>query len=73
VLPLVVFALLFGLALTALAAERRATVVNLFEAIADTLLVIITWVLWIARSACFALAYSVGAAAGGAAFRRLGH
>jgi Na+/H+-dicarboxylate symporter len=73
VLPLVVFALLFGLALTRLAAERRATVVNLFEAIADTLLVIITWVLWVAPIGVFALAYSVGAAAGGAAFAGLGH
>jgi Na+/H+-dicarboxylate symporter len=73
VLPLVVFALLFGLALTRLASERRATVVNLFEAIADTLLVIITWVLWVAPIGVFALAYSVGAAAGGAAFAGLGH
>jgi Na+/H+-dicarboxylate symporter len=73
VLPLVVFALLFGLALTRLVAERRASVVNLFEAIADALLVIITWVLWIAPIGVFALAYSVGAAAGGAAFAGLGH
>ncbi len=73
VLPLVVFALLFALALTRLAAERRATVVNLFDAIADTLLVIISWVLWIAPIGVFALAYSVGAAAGGEAFAGLGH
>jgi Na+/H+-dicarboxylate symporter len=73
VLPLVVFALLFALALTRLAAERRSTVVNLFSAIADTLLVIIGWVLWIAPIGVFALAYSVGAAAGGAAFAGLGH
>ncbi len=73
VLPLVVFAFLFALALTRLAAEHRATVVNLFSAISDTLLVIIGWVLWIAPIGVFALAYSVGAAAGGAAFAGLGH
>jgi Na+/H+-dicarboxylate symporter len=73
VLPLVVFAVLFALALTRLTAERRATVVNLFDAIAETLLVIIGWVLWIAPIGVFALAYSVGAAAGGKAFAGLGH
>ena len=73
VLPLVVFAMLFALALTRLPADRRATVVNLFSVIADALLVIIGWVLWIAPVGVFALAYSVGAAAGGAAFAGLGH
>jgi len=73
VLPLVVFALLFALALGKLAQARRALVVDLFEAIADALLVIIGWVLWIAPLGVFALGFSVGAAAGGAAFTGLGH
>jgi Na+/H+-dicarboxylate symporter len=73
VLPLVVFALLFALALTRLSAERRSIVINLFDTVADALLVIIGWVLWIAPVGVFALAYSVGAAAGGAAFAGLGH
>ena len=73
VLPLVVFATLFALALTRLSAERRATIVSLFDAIAEALLVIIGWVLWIAPVGVFALAYSVGAVAGGAAFAGLGH
>ena len=73
VLPLVVFATLFALALTKLSAERRATIVSVFDAVAEALLVIIGWVLWIAPVGVFALAYSVGAVAGGAAFAGLGH
>ena len=41
VLPLVVFTLLFALATTRIAAQGRRTLVGLFDAIADTLLVII--------------------------------
>ncbi len=73
ILPLVVFAVLFALALGRISATGRRTVVGLFEAIADTLLVIIGWVLWIAPLGVFALAYTVGSAAGGAAFAGLGH
>ena len=73
VLPLVVFAVLFALALAKIPAEGRRSIVTLFEAIADTLLVIIRWVLWIAPLGVFALAFTVGSAAGGAAFAGLGH
>jgi Na+/H+-dicarboxylate symporter len=73
VLPLVVFAVLFALALAKISAEGRRTIVGLFEAIADTLLVIIQWVLFIAPLGVFALAYTVGSSAGGAAFAGLGH
>ena len=73
VLPLVVFAVLFALALAKISAEGRRSIVALFEAIADALLVIIRWVLWIAPVGVFALAFTVGAAAGGAAFAGLGH
>ena len=73
VLPLVVFAVLFALALSKISADGRRSIVNLFEAIADALLVIIRWVLWIAPIGVFALAYTVGSSAGGAAFTGLGH
>src|SRR5205085_11982558 len=72
-LPLVVFATLFALALTRLSSQQRVLVVGLFDAIAEALLVIIGWVLPVAPIGVFALAYSVGAAAGGAAFAGLGH
>jgi proton glutamate symport protein len=73
ILPLVVFSVLFALALGAISAGGRASIVAFFEAIADALLVIIGWVLWIAPLGVFALALTVGAAAGGSAFAGLGH
>jgi Na+/H+-dicarboxylate symporter len=73
VLPLTIFALLFGLALTRLAAPARKSVVILFEAIGDAFVVIIEWVLLLAPLGVFALAFTVGSAAGGAAFAGLGH
>ena len=73
VLPLVVFALLFALAATRIPQQGRRSLIGLFEAVADALLVIIGWVLWIAPLGVFALAFTVGASAGGAAFAGLGH
>ncbi|HEY6049388.1 MAG TPA: dicarboxylate/amino acid:cation symporter [Sphingomicrobium sp.] len=73
VLPLVVFALLFGLALTRVGRTGRAAVVNFFEAVAEALLVIIAWVLALAPIGVLALAFTVGNEAGGAAFAGLGH
>lgn len=73
VLPLVVFALLFALAVTRIGQQGRRSLVGLFEAISDALLVIIGWVLWIAPVGVFALAFTVGASAGGAAFAGVLH
>jgi Na+/H+-dicarboxylate symporter len=73
VLPLTVFAVIFALALTKIASAARRAVVDLFDAIAEALLVVIAWVLAIAPMGVFALAFTVGAAAGGAAFAGLGH
>ena len=73
VLPLVVFSVLFALALASIPAPGRRLIVDLFEAVADALLVIIGWVLWVAPLGVLALAYTVGSAAGGSAFAGLGH
>lgn len=73
VLPLVVFALLFALAVATLPKPRRVMLVDFFEAIADALLVIIGWVLRIAPVGVFALAFTLGASAGGAAFTGVLH
>ncbi|HWJ37366.1 MAG TPA: cation:dicarboxylase symporter family transporter [Sphingomicrobium sp.] len=73
VLPLTVFAVLFALALTRIPAEGRRAVVVLFDAISEALLVVITWVLAVAPIGVFALAFTVGSTAGGAAFAGLGH
>jgi Na+/H+-dicarboxylate symporter len=65
--------MLFALAVTRIQGDRRRALTGLFEAIADALLIIIGWVLWIAPLGVLALAFSVGASAGGAAFAGLGH
>lgn len=63
-LPLVVFALFFGFALTRIAAERRAQVIGLCQGIADTMIVIVHWVLLAAPLGVFALMLAVCAQAG---------
>ena len=73
ILPLVIFSLLFAIAITRIEAKRRRTLVALFEAIVDAMLMIIAWVLWIAPVGVFALAFAVGAGSGAAAFAGLAH
>ena len=73
ILPLVVFSVLFALALGFISEAGRRSLVTFFEAVGDALLVVIAWVLWIAPLGVFALALVVGSAAGGAAFAGLGH
>jgi Na+/H+-dicarboxylate symporter len=67
------FAVLFALALTRVEVSKRELVVGFFDTSAEALLVIIGWVLLIAPIGVFALAFTVGSAAGGAAFAGLGH
>lgn len=71
--PLVVFALLFGLALTRIRAELRSGLTNVFQAVMDTMLVLVQWVLLVAPIGVFALALIVGAKAGFGAAGALGH
>lgn len=64
VLPLVVFALFFGFAATQLPAQQRQPMVGLFRSIADTMIIIVRWVLYAAPLGVFALALGVGLLAG---------
>jgi Na+/H+-dicarboxylate symporter len=73
ILPLILFTLVFAFALTRLPSEPRERLTSFFQAVADTMLVVIGWVLWIAPVGVFALAYVVGARAGGSAFGALLH
>ncbi len=73
ILPLILFTLVFAFALTRLPKGPRERLVGVFQAIADTMLVVINWVLWIAPVGVFALAYVDGARAGGEAFGALLH
>ncbi len=63
-LPLVVFALFLGFALTRIEAKRRALLMEFFQAVADAMIVIVRWVLWIAPLGVFALILSVCARSG---------
>lgn len=73
ILPLILFVLVFAFAMVRLPEEPRERLVGFFQAIADTMLVVIGWVLWIGPIGVFALAYVVGARAGGTAFGALLH
>jgi len=73
ILPLVVFSVLFALALGYITEQGRRSIVGLFEAIGDALIVVIEWVLWVAPLGVFALAFTVGSTAGSSAFAGLGH
>ena len=54
-LPLIVFALAFGLAITRLEPVRRAQLAGFFAAVADASLVLVRWILWTAPIGVFAL------------------
>jgi Na+/H+-dicarboxylate symporter len=71
-LPLVVFALFFGFALTRIEAERRARMLELVQALADTMIVIVRWVLWAAPLGVFALVLTVCATVGASVLGALG-
>lgn len=73
ILPLVVFATLFGFALTRIPAEGRERIIAFFRAIAEAMIVIVNWLLWLGPIGVFALAYVVGVRAGGGAFGALLH
>ncbi|MEO5810522.1 MAG: dicarboxylate/amino acid:cation symporter [Rhodanobacter sp.] len=63
-LPLVVFALFLGFALTRIADARRALLLEFFQALADAMIVVVRWVLWAAPVGVFALILAVSARSG---------
>ena len=72
-LPLVIFSLLFGFAATLIETELRASLITFFQAIVETMLVIVRWVLWLAPIGVFALAFGVGYHSGIGAAGALGY
>jgi Na+/H+-dicarboxylate symporter len=64
ILAVVVFTLAFAIALLFIPAERRAAVVQLSQAVAAAMLVLLGWVLWAAPLGIAALAFSLAAKAG---------
>nr|WP_315474883.1 cation:dicarboxylase symporter family transporter [uncultured Sandarakinorhabdus sp.] len=72
-LPVVTFIAVFALAATQLDDDRRRSLVGLFDAVKDAMLVLVGWIFVIAPLGVFALAVSVGIKAGLGAFGLLGH
>ena len=72
-LPLTIFFALFAIALTRIPAEQGERLLGFFHALANTMLVLIGWVLWIAPLGVAALAFGVGLRSGGGAFAALAH
>lgn len=63
-LPVVIFALVFGFAVAAGPGERRAGLATFFEWIRETMLVIVGWILVLAPIGVFMLALELGAKTG---------
>ncbi|HEY0102569.1 MAG TPA: dicarboxylate/amino acid:cation symporter [Brevundimonas sp.] len=73
ILGIVVFAIVFGFAATRLPARLRQPMTVFFEAVAETMIVIVHWVLLAAPVGVFALSLGVGLRAGLGAAGVLGH
>jgi Na+/H+-dicarboxylate symporter len=63
-LPLIVFTIAFGVALTRVAPERRAAVTGFFAGLADAMMVLVGWVISLAPIGVFALAAPLAARMG---------
>ena len=70
-LPLIVFTLMFAVALARLDRTRREPVVHLFESVGDAMLVVVRWVLWFAPVGIFALAFGLASRLGAQAAKAL--
>ncbi|HUQ13999.1 MAG TPA: cation:dicarboxylase symporter family transporter [Novosphingobium sp.] len=73
ILPLIVFVALFALAATRLVAGQRDTLVGLFDAIGEAMLLIIGWILRIAPLGVLGLSFAVAAKSGSSAIAALVH
>ena len=73
ILPLVFFTTIFAFALARVPKEKRAATLGFFEGMAEAMLTVIGWVLALAPIGVFALAFAVGAGAGGSALGAVVH
>lgn len=72
-LPLTIFFALLAVAIARLPEGQRSSLLGFFHALANAMLIIIGWVLWLAPVGVFALGLGVAARAGGGAFGALLH
>lgn len=73
VLPLIIFTLAFAFAAVRLPDTKRISILTISEAIAEAMVMIVGWVLWLAPIGVFALAYGLGVNAGTKSFAGLAH
>jgi Na+/H+-dicarboxylate symporter len=73
IVPLTIFALIFGLAAARLPKEQSAPLLGFFASAAEAMLVIVRWILLLAPIGVFALAFGVGARLGLGAGAALAH
>jgi proton glutamate symport protein len=73
ILPLIIFTLAFAFAVVKLGDAKRASIFNLFDGVAEAMVIVVGWVLALAPIGVFALAFSLGMTAGSAAFGALAH
>ncbi len=73
ILPLVIFAIFVGFALTRVPAAKGRTVIEVIDALGEAMIVIVRWVLWVGPAGVFCLALGVGLRAGAGAAGVLGH
>lgn len=71
-LPLIVFTVLFALAVTQITEDRRERLTSFFRGIADASLIGVGWLLWLLPVAVFGLTMPLAARAGGGAVAALG-
>ncbi|MEL7216867.1 MAG: cation:dicarboxylase symporter family transporter [Pseudomonadota bacterium] len=72
-LPLTIFFALFAVAIAKLPEDQSERLLSFFHALANAMLMIIGWVLWLAPLGVLALAFGVGLRSGGGAFAALAH
>ncbi len=72
-LPVVIFAALFALALTRIGAVQRQAIMTFFEGLAGAMMVSVGWVLMLAPLGVFGLAVGLGAKTGADAIGALAH
>lgn len=72
-LPVTIFFALLAVAITRLPASQSDILLGFFHALANAMLQIIGWVLWLAPAGVAALAFGVGLKSGGGAFAALAH
>lgn len=72
-LPLIIFTFAFAFAITRLPVEKKNVIAKFFEAMAEAMVIVIGWVLWLAPLGVFALGIGLGITAGVTSFANLLH